>query len=105
MPYIEFTWLSIASVLLTVLWAGLRFAGKKKAVVLYVLAYLLLYVDHFVLKKHFNFEIVGMLLGITAIVAVVQFFRFKKKVQPSKELAIYTLLSVVHGLLYLLVSV
>lgn len=103
--YINFTWLTIVSVLLAVLWAGLRIAGKKKSVILFGLAYLLLYVDYLALKEHFNFEVVGIILGITAVVAVVQFFRNKKKVQPSKELAVYGFLSIVHGLLYLLVSV
>ena len=105
MLYIDFTWLSIVSVVLTVLWAGLRLFGKKKSMVLFMLAYLLLYVDYLALKNHFNFEVVGMMLGITAIVAVVQYFRNKKKVQPSKELAAYAFMSIVHGLLYLLVSV
>ena len=105
MFYFNFTWLTIVSVVLTVLWAGLRIAGKKKSIVLFLLAYLLLYVDFFALKNHFNFDVVLVMLGIAAVVAVVQYFRYKRKVQPSKELAIYVFLSVVHGLLYLLVSV
>ena len=105
MFYFNFTWLTILSVILMVLWAGFRLFGKKKSVVLFLLAYLLLYVDFLALKKHFNFDVIGILLGITAIVGVVQFFRYKRKVQPSKELAIYIFLSVVHGLLYLWVSV
>ena len=105
MFYIEFTWLTIVSVILTVLWAGLRMAGKKKSVALFVLAYALLYADYFALKEHFNFEVVGIMLVIAALVAVVQFFRNGKKIQPSKELAVCVMLSVVHGMLYLLVSV
>ena len=105
MLYFNFTWLTILAVVLMVLWAGFRLFGKKKSVVLFLAAYLLLYVDYLALKNHFNFEIVGILLAVTAIVAVVQFFRYKRKIQPSKELAIYGLMSVVHGLLYLLVSV
>ena len=104
MFYIKFTWLSTLSVVLTILWAGLRFAGKKKSIAMFILAYLLLYVDYFFLKEHFNFEVVGIMLGVTAIVGVVQYFRNKKKVQPSKELAVYAFLSIVHGLLYLFVS-
>jgi len=103
--HISLTWLSIASLILMVLWAILRPQGKRKTVVLYVLAYLLLYVDYLVLKNHFNFEFVGIMIAIAAIVAVVQYFRNKRKVQPSKELAIYIFLSAFHGLLYLLVSV
>ena len=105
MLYFDFTWLTILAVVLMVLWAGLRIAGKKKSIVLFGLAYLLLYVDYLALKNHFNFEVVGLLLGVTAVVGIVQFFRYKRKIQPSKELAIYIFLSIVHGLLYLLVSV
>lgn len=104
MLHIEFTGLSIAAAALMVLWAILRSIGKKP-VALFVLAYLMLYVDYLALKNHFNFEFVGIFIAIAAIVAVVQFFRNGKKVQPSKELAIYVCLSAIHGLLYLLVSV
>ena len=105
MLHIDLTWLSIASAALMVLWAILRMLGKKKAVILYVLAYLLLYVDYLALKNHFNFEFIGIMIAIAVIVAAVQFFRNKKKVQPSKELAIYIFLASFHGLLYLLVSI
>lgn len=105
MFYIEFTGLSIAAATLMILWAILHILGKKKSVVLFVLAYLMLYVDYLALKNHFNFEFVGILIAIAAVVAVVQFFRNQKKVQPSKELAVYVCLSVIHGLLYLLVSI
>ena len=105
MFYMEFTWLTIVSVVLTVVWAGLRIAGKKKSMILFLLAYVLWYVDYFVMKEHFNFEVMGMMLGIAALVAVVQFLRYKKKMQYSKELAIYVFLSVVHGFLYFFVSI
>ena len=104
MFHMEFTGLSIAAAVLMVLWAILRIAGKKP-VGLFVLAYLMLYVDYLAVRNHFNFEFVGILIAIAALVAVVQFFRNGKKVQPSKELAVYVCLSAIHGLLYLLVSI
>lgn len=105
MLHIDWTLLCVIAALLMVLWGVLRILGKKKSVALFVLAYLLVYVDYLVMNNHFNFEFIGILIAIAAIVAVVQFFRNKKKIQPSKELAIYIFLSAVHGLLYLLVSV
>lgn len=99
------TALNLVSAILMVLWAILRICGLKKSVIAFVLAYGLLYADYLVtLQKHFNFELVGIMIAVAVVVGIVQFFRNHRKVQPSKELAIYLFLSVVHGLLYLLIS-
>ena len=100
--FIDFTVLAVVSVVLTVLWAVLLCAGKKKVFALFAVAHGLLYVDCFVLWNHFNFEIAGIMLAISAVVAIVKLLQHKK-VCYSKELAMYLLISAVPAILFILV--
>lgn len=103
MFYIDFTVLAILSAVLMALWALLVCLGKKKAFFLFALAHVLLYVDCFALGNHFNFEFAGILLAISAVVATIQLLRYKK-INWSKQLAMYLLISAVPVLLLAMVS-
>ncbi len=98
------TFLSIVSLVLMVLWAVLLCLGKKKVFAIFAAAHALLYVDCFILRNHFHFEVAGMMLAISAVVAVIRLLRYKK-VSYSKQLAMYLLISAVPAFLYLLVLI
>ena len=100
--FIDFTLLSILSMVLIVLWAILLCVGKKKVFTLFAVAHCLLYIDCFVLQNHFNFEIAAMMLAVSALVAAIQLIRYKK-IHFSKELAMYLLISAVPAILFVLV--
>ncbi len=102
--FIDFTVLAIVSLALMALWALLVCIGKKKVFALFAAAHLLLYVDYLALGNHYNFEIAGIMLAISAVAAIIQLLRHKR-VRYSKQLAMYLLISAVPVFLYLLVSV
>ena len=104
MFYIDITLLGIVSIVMMVLWVVLVCLGKEKAFAIFAIAHGLLYIDCFFLKNHFNFEIAGILLAISAMVAIFRFVK-KKKVQLTKQLAMYLLISAVPVFLLVLVSV
>lgn len=104
MFYIDFTVLGIVSIVLMALWAVLVCLGKNKAFALFAVAHGLLYVDYLALGNHYNFEIAGIMLAISAAAAIFKWIR-NKKVQYSKQLAMYLLISAVPVFLLLLVSV
>ncbi len=102
--FIDFTLLSILSLVLIVLWAILLCVGKKKVFALFAVAHSLLYIDCFVLQNHFNFEIAAMMLAVSALVAVIRLIRYKK-VCFSKQLAVYLFLSAIPAFLFLLILI
>lgn len=104
MFYVDFTLLGIVSIVLTVLWALLMCLGKEKVFALFAVAHGLLYIDCFVLQNHFNFAIAGIMLAISSLVAIIKLVR-NKKVQFSKQLAMYLLISAVPVFLLVLVSI
>lgn len=101
--FVEFTVLAIVSVVLTALWAVLVCLGKKKVFALFAVAHSLLYIDCFALRNHFNVEMAGIMLAISAVAAIVKLLQ-NKKVCWSKQLAMYLLISAVPVFLFALVS-
>lgn len=104
MFYVDFTVLAIVSLVLMALWAVLVCLGKKKVFALFAVAHSLLYIDCFVLRNHFDFEIAGIMLAVSAVAAIIKLLQHKK-VRYSKQLAMYLLISAVPVFLYLLVSI
>lgn len=100
--FIEVTGLGIVSLLLIALWVLLVFLKKKWAFGLFAVAHILLYVDCFLLQNHFNFEFALIILGVSALVGGIRWFRFKK-FAFSKQLAMYLLISAIPALLFILV--
>ena len=99
--FIEITGLGIVSLLLTALWVLLVFLKKKWAFALFAIAHSLLYVDCFLLQNHFNLEFAMIILGVSALVGGIRWFRFKRFVF-SKLLAMYLLISAIPVLLLIL---
>ncbi len=102
--YIDFTLLAIVSLVLTALWVVLVCLGKKKVFALFAVAHSLLYVDYLALGNHYNFEIAGIMLAISAVAAIIKLLQHKK-VRYSKQLAMYLLISAVPAALYILVLI
>lgn len=100
--WMNMTGLGVVSVVLIALWGILLCRGKERVFALFALAHGLLYIDCFVLQNHFNFEVALILLAVSAVVAVIKWVQ-QKKVQLSKELAMYILISAVPLVLYILV--
>lgn len=96
------TILGWVSLLLMALWVLGIFLKKKWAFALFAIAHSLLYIDCFLLKNHFHFELAFIMLGISALVGIIQWIRLKK-FTFSKQLAIYLLISAVPALLFILV--
>ena len=104
MFYINFTLLTVISLVLMVLWAVLVCLGKKKVFGLFAIAHSLLYIDCLVLRNGFDFGITGIMLAICVVAALIKWLP-SKKISWSKQLAMYLLISAVPVLLYLLVLV
>ena len=102
MFYITFTLLAVVSLVLMVLWAVLVCMGKAKMFALFAIAHSLLYIDCLVLRNGFDFGVTGIMLAISVVAALVQWLRHKK-INWSKQLAMYLLISSVPVMLYLLV--
>ncbi len=100
----DMTLLGGISVALTVLWAVCLCLGRKWAFALFAVAHCLLYVDCFALQNHYNFEVAAIMVGISAVAAVIRWAQLKKACF-SKKLAIYLLISAVPAMLYLLVLI
>ena len=104
MFYMDFTWAAILSLVLMVLWAVLVCLGKEKVFALFAIAHGLLYMDCFVLQNHFHFEIAGIMLAISVVAALIKWLH-SKKINWSKQLAMYLLISAVPVFLLVLVSI
>lgn len=95
------TVLGWVSLLLMALWALGIFLKKKWAFALFAIAHSLLYIDCFLLQNHYHFELAAVMVGISALVGIIQWIRLKK-FAFSKQLAMYLLISAVPALLFLL---
>ena len=99
--WMNVTGMGVVSLLLTALWVLGIFREKSWAFTLFSLAHSLLYIDCFLLRNHFNFDIAFVILGVSALLGIIQWIRFRKIIF-SKQLAMYLLISAVPAMFFIL---